>query len=106
MTAFEMYVQPRILPETGTLALEVIDGPYRGVIYSYTSFDVIDDSTDDEMARVRFQTTVHSPSKFVADDAFDAFCSDILVSWVEILSQQDMREQFHSLLTGKTNGVH
>lgn len=106
MTAFEMYVQPRILPETGALALEVLAGPYKGVVYSYTSFDVIDEPSDDEMARVRFQTTVHSPPKFVADDAFDAFCSDILVSWVELLSQSEMREQFHSLLTGKTTGVH
>lgn len=109
MTSFEMFVRPRILPDTNGLALEVIDGPYQGVIYSYTSFDVLDEpsvASDAQMSRVRFQTIVHSPSNFVADSAFDEFCSDILVSWVEMLSQQDMRDQFQTLLTGKTNGVH
>jgi hypothetical protein len=106
MNDFEMYIRPRILPETDGLALEVIAGPYRGVVYSYTSLDVMDDPKDGELARVQFKTVIHEPAQFVADQAFDEFCADILIAWVELLSQAEMRDQFYTLLKSSTTGVH
>lgn len=105
---FSRYIQPRVF-RTDTedvLALEIINGPYRGVIYSYTTFDVLDDRTDDGMVRVRFSTRIHEPTNFVADVVFDEFCSDILVAWIELLSHEQSREQFETLLTKKGHGVH
>jgi hypothetical protein len=106
MSDFETFIRPRILPETDGLALEVIAGPYRGVIYSYTSLDVLDDPKDGELARVQFKTMIHEPAHFIADAAFDEFCADILISWIELLSQADVRDQFSALLKATTSGVH
>ena len=105
---FHTYVRPCLIgdKETPLLALEILEGPYRGVVYSYTSLKVIDEPAKDMMARVRFETVVHTPTAFVPDTAFDEFCSEVLIAWVDILSQEHMREQFESLLTRKVTGVH
>lgn len=105
---FSHYIQPRVVRTTteDVLALEIINGPYRGVIYSYSTFEVLDDPTDDGMARVRFSTRIHEPLDFVADVTFDEFCSDMLVAWIEMLSHEQTRKQFETLLMKKGHGVH
>lgn len=117
MYSFFTHVRPLLLSlETpgvvlessmGALALEVIDGPYVGVVYSYQKYTVLDDKQDATLSRVRFETMIHKhPDAFVPDEQFDNFCADILVTWLEALSKEDNMEHFETLLHGQTRGVH
>lgn len=69
------------------LGLEIIDGPYTGVIYSYKKFIVQKERLENGMVPTKFETQVHSaPKGFRADESFDEFCSEILVAWLHYIS--------------------
>lgn len=74
------------------LALEVTDGPYRGVIFAYTKFDVLSTAPDlDGFVPTRFETTVLSePRGFVKDETFDLFTSEVLFSWLSYINTHNI----------------
>jgi hypothetical protein len=73
-------------PES-VLGLEVTDGPYKGVVFSFSKFTVLEGRGQDGMATTRFETSIHeAPEGFVPDESFDAFCADVLVEWLTYLS--------------------
>jgi hypothetical protein len=81
------------------LALKVLDGPYRGVKFSYRSFRIMKEPEGfqqevGQMVPVKFETIVHeAPKGFVADEAFDNYCSDLLVTWLSFVHKRSA-EQF------------
>lgn len=84
-------VLPRIWQPKSTdnaqMALEIVDGPYKGVVYGYKSFDVVGDSKDG-MVPVKYETEIYSaPAGFKQDESFDAFTSEILVAWLELVAE-------------------
>jgi hypothetical protein len=84
-------VLPRIWQPKSTdeskLALEIVDGPYKGVIYGYTEFGAVG-QTEDGMIPVKYETVVYSgPKGFQQDEAFDAFTRDVLVAWLELVAE-------------------
>ena len=85
---------PRLVdasPES-VLALEILDGPYKGVVYSYSKFTVLDTPGPDGMASTRFETTIHTaPPGFAVDESFDAFCADVLVEWIAYCTEDAER---------------
>jgi hypothetical protein len=74
------------------LALEVTDGPYKGVIFAYTRFDVMHTSPSfDGLVPTRFETEVlHEPRGFVKDETFDLFTSEVLFAWLSYISTHDV----------------
>lgn len=73
--------------DTAELALEVKDGPYTGVVFGFTKFDVQEDKPDSKgLVPVKFDTTIYqSPEGFVKDESFDAFTAEILIAWLEYI---------------------
>lgn len=74
------------------LGLEVLQGPYKGVTFWFSSFNVDMEHLDDSgLAPVKFQTEVYeAPEGFVADEAWDRFCGDIFYAWLSFIQQNDL----------------
>lgn len=78
-------VQPSSLDEA-QLGLEILDGPYRGVTFGFTKFDVKETVDAAGLRPVRFETTIYSaPDGFVPSEAFDTFCGEVLVEWLKLI---------------------
>lgn len=88
------------------LALEVTDGPYKGVVFAYTHFELVGGPVKEgEMVPVKFDTQVYvKPKGFEQDEAFDTFTSEILLAWLTHLSAEG--DSYKELATTKTTGVH
>lgn len=102
------FIRPQLVKVDETncvLGLEILIGPYTGVVYSYSHFEVMDETDDASgLRRTKFETTVHTaPDGFVPEEAFDHFCGEVLVEWLEYLSETD---HMNILLQRNTQGVH
>jgi hypothetical protein len=87
------------------LAMEVLEGPYQGVIFSFGAFEVQNHRFPNGMVPAKFSTVVHqSPTGFVADEAFDLFCSEILLAWLSFIATRT--NDISSLIRAETQGVH
>lgn len=100
-------ILPRLIQPTTTsiavLGLEVLDGPYKGVVFGFTKFDVMPERLANGMVPTRFETTLyHSPEGFVKDESFDAFTSEVLVAWLSYIALTDI----NGLIKAPTTGVH
>lgn len=76
------------------LAIEVLDGPYKGIVYAYASFTFVPGMTEDGMVPTKYETEVLSipPSMkatFESDEAFDLFTSEVLISWIGYIHTHD-----------------
>lgn len=105
MSAILNSIIPRLIPvDKGDpiLGLEIIDGPYAGVIYSYKKFVVRRERLENGMVPAKFETAIHhAPSGFRQDEGFDEFCSEVLISWLHYLSISN----FSELLTAPTDDM-
>lgn len=69
------------------LALEVIEGPYRGVIFSFISFKVHPLKLEGGWQPAKFEVKIwKSPKGFEQDEAFDNYASDILLAWLSFMT--------------------
>lgn len=86
------------------LALEILDGPYKGVTFWFASFHADLEKQADGMTPVSFVTKIYeAPPGFVPDAAFDGFCGEIFFAWLTYINQNDMAP----LLKAKpVEGVH
>lgn len=85
------------------LGLEILDGPYKGVTFSFSKFIVQKDRMENGMVPTKFETTVHhAPPSFVADESFDLFCSEVLLAWLSFISVSN----FDTLIKEETKGIH
>lgn len=99
-------VMPRLVPSKkgeSVLALEILDGPFRGVTFSYKTFRVMNEVGPDGMVPAKFETQIHdSPPGFKVTEDFDTFCGEVLVAWLHYLSVSN----FDTLLDAETKGIH
>lgn len=74
----------RVHPMASTeLALEVIDGPYKGVVFTWGQFEASTKKTEDGMTPIHFTTRIFvSPEGFKQDAAWDAWCSEVMLAWM------------------------
>ena len=84
-------VLPRIVQPSSTddakMALEIVAGPYKGVVYGYTSFQAVGE-VKDSMQPVKYETCIYSaPDEFKHDEAFDVFTTEVLIAWLELVSE-------------------
>lgn len=85
------------------LALEVMEGPYTGVVFSFTTFQIDPDNAKEGMLPVKYEIRVFSaPSGFVHDEAFDQFTSELLMAWLTHLATTDYKK----FATLPASGVH
>lgn len=86
-----------------TLALEVLDGPYKGVVFAFTKFDYMMDNADrNGFVPVRFETEVfQSPAGFVKDELFDSFSSEVVLAWLHYIHTNNLAPLVRSATDGK-----
>ena len=91
--------------DTALLGLEVTYGPYKGVVFGFTKFDVIAERLANGMVPTRFETKVYgAPEGFRKDEAFDEFTSEVLVAWLSYIALTDVQGLMKAPPQGK--GVH
>lgn len=99
-------VLPKLVPSKkgeSILALEIMDGPYRGVTFSFKTFKVMNEVGADGMVPTKFETEIHeAPIGFTVTEDFDAFCGEILVAWLHYISVSS----FDTILNADTKGIH
>lgn len=88
------------------LALEILDGPYKGVVYSYSSFTFLPGVMADGMVPTKYETAIHIipdhlADTFTKDEAFDHFTSEVLIAWIGYIHTTD----FSPLIKVKTHGI-
>jgi hypothetical protein len=85
------------------LGLEVLDGPYRGVVFSFSTFEVMDRQLDNGMVPTKFNVTIHqAPKDFVYGEAFDEYAREVLLAWLGYISTHN----FSDLIQAETTGTH
>lgn len=104
------FVMPRLYRPTpfaeAIMSLEIFDGPYTGVVFSYKGFSVgvIDSAAPDGMVPVKFDTTVHvAPAGFEKDEAFDLFTREILLVWLNYVQMNDIVSMIKSPTDGNVH---
>jgi hypothetical protein len=74
------------------LALEVIEGPYIGVVFGFSSFEMLPLKIANGLVPVKFDTTIFkAPKEFVKDEAFDLWCSEVVVAWLHYIAVNDFQ---------------
>lgn len=85
------------------LGVEVLDGPYKGVVFAYTRFyqpQGVD--VPDGMAPVKFDTTVYYPDNFVPDSNWDDYTAAVLLTWLVKIKS----EEVVALMKMPVKGIH
>jgi hypothetical protein len=86
------------------LALEIIDGPYKGVVFGFSAFTLLPQKLEDNLVPARFETTVFShPKGFEKDEAFDFFCRELLLAWLHFIAVNDIGGMIR---TEPITGIH
>lgn len=92
---------------TPLMALEVISGAYRGVIFYYKRFEIPDEKPDARGYRkVKFDLEILQvpdtlPVGWTPDDQFEQFASEIVFKWMSFVQANDLSP----LLNKATNGT-
>lgn len=77
------------------LGLEILDGPYAGVVFTFTRFMMLPGRTENNMVPTRYETEIlslpdHLKGSFEKDDAFDTFTTEIVLVWLNYLHTNDI----------------
>lgn len=74
------------------LCLEVIGGPYRGVIFSFSQFNIMPGAMlSNGMVPVRFETVIYKhPENFTKDEAFDTFSTEVVLAWLHYINVNNL----------------
>jgi hypothetical protein len=100
-------VMPRLWPNGNSdpfLVLEVTEGPYKGVVFAFSKFEVSTKKIKDGMVATKFETKQYvTPKGFRADEAWDLWAGEFLLAWLHYLSLHE----FGTLANAETDGqVH
>lgn len=87
------------------VALEILSGPYKGVVYSYKKF-AIRQKTEHGYETI-FETEIHRlppdfPKDWTPDEAFDTYASEIVVAWLGYVHTNDLAP----LVKVSAKGIH
>ncbi len=79
-------IKPKAFAEP-VLALEILRGPYTGIVFSFKTFEVSNTMMENGMRGTTYETQIyHLPTRFgadwVQDEGFDRFTSEVLFSWL------------------------
>ena len=75
------------------LALEVIDGPYKGVIFTFDTIEILPHRFDNGMVPAKFSATVRRTIPgFTEDEAWDTFAREIMLAWLSYIAINDFNE--------------
>lgn len=90
------------------LALECVNGPYTGAIFAFTKFDLLPHKLKDGMVATKFETTIYQkPEGFSQDEAWDAYCAELVLAWLSYVATHDLRPLIASRPQGGgPKGVH
>jgi hypothetical protein len=77
------------------LGLEILDGPYKGIVFSFREFTFMPAQSKDGLVPTRYETDIHTipPSlkaSFRKDEAFDTFTTEILIAWIGYIHTNDL----------------
>lgn len=77
------------------LALEVISGQYKGLIFSFKNFDLAHERLQNGMIPVHFNVRVwREPVDFKQDEHFDNYTTEVLMAWMGYIATHEL----HSLM--------
>src|SRR6266496_3608359 len=85
-------VKPHTLGQQ-ILALEIIDGPYKGITFWFSKFEVSTmlARSDDGLTPIKFETKIfEAPQGFKPDEGFDEFCGEVLFAWLHYINNTEM----------------
>ncbi len=74
------------------LGIEIIQGPFKGVTFYYSHFEVDMEHPDPQgMAPLKFDTEIYeAPDGFEPDEGFDHFCGELFFAWLSFIQQNDL----------------
>jgi len=79
------------------LGLEIVAGPYKGVVFQYANFTMMPSRLDNGMVPTKYDVALlHVPEhlkaqNFTADDeGFDVFTKEILFAWLSYVHTNDL----------------
>jgi hypothetical protein len=77
------------------LALEIRMGEYKGVVFSFSKFDVLPVQMEGGFVPTKYETTIHKipphfPKGWKQTVAFDSFTTEILFKWLSYIHLNDM----------------
>jgi hypothetical protein len=88
------------------LALEVITGDFRGVIFSYKDFQIMPAEMEGGWVPTKFGLKVwRNPTDLNLDDnqAFDVFTREVLLAWLSFIATNDLKRTVSSR---PVQGIH
>jgi len=84
------------------LCIEVIDGPYKGIVFGFSEFDVAATKTADGMRPVKFSTKLFkAPKDFKKDAAWDSWTGELFIAWLGHVTTVS----YAGLMRARTEGV-
>jgi hypothetical protein len=87
------------------LALEITQGEFRGICFSFKTFELQPVQMENGMIPTRYETEIHElPERFGADwkqtEAFDRFTGEVLFAWLSYIQTNNLAP----LLKAKPHG--
>lgn len=88
------------------LALEVRQGEYQGVVFSFSKFHVLPIQMQGGFVPTKYETTIHVippqlPKDWEPTEDFDSFTSEVLFKWLHYINMNDLAP----LIRAKTGTV-
>jgi hypothetical protein len=88
------------------LALEILDGPYRGITFAFTKFIMLPGRDEHGMTPTTYETEVFVipddlKGTFVKDEAFDEFTSGVVVAWLSYINTNSLAPLLRARPLGK-----
>jgi hypothetical protein len=77
------------------LALEITQGEFKGIVFSFSKFQVMPMQMEGGFVPTKYETTIHVlPSNFPKgwepNEAFDSFTSEVLFKWLSYIHTTDL----------------
>lgn len=91
-----------------TLGLEVLSGEYKGVVFSFKTFEMMPQKMANGMVPTKYEVEIHiKPDNLVNwnpddDENFDHYTAEVLIAWLSYLHTHDLAP----LIKSKPNGIH
>lgn len=77
------------------LTLEIINGPYKGIVFSFKTFHMMDAKMDGGFVPTKYETEIHLlPKNFPKDwqptAEFDEFTKEVLFKWLGYINTNNL----------------
>jgi hypothetical protein len=73
------------------LGLEILEGPYQGVVFTFTKFSMLPGKNENGLIPTRYETDILiAPEGFDKTEAFDSYTTEIVLAWLNYLHTHDL----------------